>query len=125
MTPLHLRPGQPDLMCLSHLRWNFVFQRPQHLMSRFARDRRVFFVEEPLFDTNEPVLNTAVCPKTNVHVVTPHLPPDVDRNQALERLLIDFTRTYEIQKPIVWFYTPMALEFVPSSIAPSATVYDC
>ena len=28
------------LVCFSHLRWNFVFQRPQHLMSRFAEDRR-------------------------------------------------------------------------------------
>ena len=38
-----------DLVCLSHLRWNFVFQRPQHLMSRYARTRRVFFVEEPIY----------------------------------------------------------------------------
>ena len=40
---------KPDLVCLSHLRWDFVFQRPQHLLSRCARDRRVFFVEEPIF----------------------------------------------------------------------------
>jgi len=39
---------KPDLVCLSHLRWDFVYQRPQHLMSRFARDRRVFFFEEPI-----------------------------------------------------------------------------
>jgi len=37
-----------DLICLSHLRWNFVYQRPQHLMSRCARERRVFFIEEPI-----------------------------------------------------------------------------
>jgi len=41
---------KPDLICLSHLRWDFVWQRPQHLMSRFARDRRVFFVEEPIWE---------------------------------------------------------------------------
>ena len=125
MTTLHLRPNHPDLMCLSHLRWNFVFQRPQHLMSRFARGRRVFFVEEPIFDANEPVLKTAICPRTGVNVVTPHLPAGRDRNQMLEELLIDFVGKHNVHKPILWFYTPMALEFVPSSISPSAIVYDC
>ena len=46
----------PDLVCLSHLRWGFVFQRPQHLMTRFARDRRVFFIEEPVDDSGVPHL---------------------------------------------------------------------
>src|ERR687893_1400594 len=46
-------PSAPDsepvtLICFSHLRWNFVFQRPQHLMSRFARDMAVVFWEEPM-----------------------------------------------------------------------------
>jgi UDP-galactopyranose mutase len=41
-------PSAPDpepatLICFSHLRWNFVFQRPQHLMSRFAREMTVIF----------------------------------------------------------------------------------
>jgi hypothetical protein len=39
-----------DLVCLSHLRWDFVFQRPQHLLTRCAGQRRVFFFEEPVFD---------------------------------------------------------------------------
>ncbi len=38
-----------DVFCFSHLRWDFVFQRPQHLMTRFARNGRVFFIEEPTF----------------------------------------------------------------------------
>lgn len=37
-----------DLVCCSHLRWDFVRQRPQHLMERFAARRRVFFVEEAI-----------------------------------------------------------------------------
>jgi len=94
-------------------------------MSRFARERRVFFVEEPIFDASEPALRTAICPKTNVHVVTPHLSSEIDRNQILEKLLVEFTRAKGIQKPIVWFYTPMALEFFPSSISPAAVIYDC
>src|SRR4051812_42179136 len=42
-----------DLICFSHLRWNFVFQRPQHLLSRFAKKQRVFFIEEPIFEELE------------------------------------------------------------------------
>src|SRR5690606_30965269 len=43
----------PYLMCFSHLRWDFVYQRPQHLLSRFANDCMVYFLEEPMF-TDEP-----------------------------------------------------------------------
>ena len=47
-SPFHQEPTLPrDLVCFSHLRWDFVYQRPNHLMARAARDRRVFFVEEP------------------------------------------------------------------------------
>src|SRR5688572_9091379 len=47
-TPAYPDRDLPALVCFSHLRWNFVYQRPQHLMSRFVRDYRVFFVEEPV-----------------------------------------------------------------------------
>ena len=47
-------PGRAeDVICFSHLRWHFVYQRPQHLLSRCARGRRVFFFEEPVFDSVE------------------------------------------------------------------------
>ena len=48
--------SRPTLICLSHLRWNFVYQRPQHLMSGFARDFDVFFWEEPLDTEAAPIL---------------------------------------------------------------------
>ncbi len=67
-----LRP-ESDLICFSHLRWNFVFQRPQHLMSRYARVQRVFFVEEPVFeDVAEPELSVEA--HDGVSVVVPRLP---------------------------------------------------
>jgi UDP-galactopyranose mutase len=117
---------QPDLICLSHLRWNFVFQRPQHLMSRFAAaGTRVFFVEEPVFDSTEPRLLTSICPRTQVCVVTPHLSTDQERNQVLERLLTEFIKAQNIRKPLLWFYTPMALEFFPQNIDTSGIMYDC
>ena len=117
--------NRSDLICLSHLRWNFVFQRPQHLMSRFARARRVFFVEEPVFDSAQPQLKVTVCPHTNVHVVTPHLNADGNPTRILGDLLKNFIAENGIDKPVVWYYTPMAMEFFPRTVQTSAVVYDC
>src|SRR5215204_6021651 len=85
--------SQPDtLICFSHLRWNFVFQRPQHLMGRFAKNRRVFFIEEPIYDgadfSARPEIKT--CPDTGVVCVTPHLPSHRSRfanEEALKDML--------------------------------------
>lgn len=51
---------RPDLICISHLRWDFVWQRPQQLLSRLAHHYRVLFVEEPVTNTNidKPYLET-------------------------------------------------------------------
>jgi len=118
---------QPDIVCLSHLRWKFVFQRPQHLMSRFAREGRVFYVEEPVFEDTENKLVQAECPRTGVLVVTPHL-NERDRENAdstVQLLLKEFLRTNAIVNPVLWFYTPMALSWVPPSLDAAAVVYDC
>ena len=50
----------PAVVCFSHLRWDFVYQRPQHLLSRFAKHSPLFFVEEPLFDDSQHPGYTAV-----------------------------------------------------------------
>jgi UDP-galactopyranose mutase len=94
-------------------------------MSRFARLGRVFFVEEPVFDSAGSSLQTVTCPQTGVQVVTPHLSSDVDRNGVLTRLLSEFFQQMGIESPVAWFYTPMALEFFPPEISPRAIVYDC
>jgi UDP-galactopyranose mutase len=117
-----------DLFCLSHLRWNFVFQRPQHLMSRFARHRRVFFVEEPVYSENPlAVVESVVCPRTGVVVVTPRLPEKWRANsrQILAPMLGEYLAEHNVRNPIAWFYTPMALELLPASVTPAAVVYDC
>ncbi|MFI5079003.1 MAG: glycosyltransferase family 1 protein, partial [Vicinamibacteria bacterium] len=63
----------PDLVCLGRTRWLAAFQRPQQLMTRYARNRRVFFVEEPIFDdTRETRITVDV--HDGVHVVALHLP---------------------------------------------------
>ena len=114
-----------DLICLSHLRWNFVFQRPQHLMTRFARTRRVFFFEEPIFDHDRTELS--VTHDRNVSVCTPRMPSGLtakEINGKLRRLIDDLHTTYDIERPIAWYYTPMALDFT-RHLSPSATIFDC
>jgi UDP-galactopyranose mutase len=116
----------PDVICLSHLRWNFVFQRPQHLLTRCAREHRVFFVEEPVFDGGiTPHLLMEV--DGPVTVVVPHLPeglPHEDRVAAQRALLDDFIETEAIRDYVLWYYTPMALALT-RHLSPLAVVYDC
>jgi UDP-galactopyranose mutase len=114
-----------DLICLSHLRWNFVFQRPQHLMTRFAKDRRVFFFEEPIFDVAAPELRTSR--EQGVYVCVPHLPRDLSPaavTAEMRRLLYELQIKFKIDHPVLWYYTPMALEF-SRGLTASATVFDC
>jgi UDP-galactopyranose mutase len=116
-----------DLICFSHLRWRFVFQRPQHLMSRFAKARRVFFVEEPIFEAgNEAVFRGTVCSETGVVVVTPYLPESARERSAhlMKSLLRAFMEREQITHYVAWFYTPLALDFA-HEISPLFTVYDC
>jgi len=116
-----------DLVCLSHLRWGFVFQRPQHLMSRFARNRRVFFLEEPVFENVEPHLKSTVCPRTGVRVHTPVLPHGLSPQRIVElqrSLLHALIQNNQIVDYIAWYYTPMAREFAVD-LNPAVTIYDC
>lgn len=115
-----------EVLCLSHLRWGFVFQRPNHLMSRCARDRRVFYVEEPHFDADEPRLDVDRV-DAGLHVVVPHLPEasagdEIDRllNALLQRLV----ERARVTRPLLWLYTPMALRMA-RGLPASGIVYDC
>ncbi|MGH9853614.1 MAG: hypothetical protein ACREBD_27560 [Blastocatellia bacterium] len=117
----------PDLVCLSHLRWDAVYQRPQHLMSRCAFERRVYFVEEPVFSDSIPRLEIS---RRNggVLVVVPHLPLGLSDSEAavLEQslLLDELFLEYAITDYILWYYTPMAIAFT-WHLEPLTIVYDC
>ncbi|MFM7027861.1 MAG: UDP-galactopyranose mutase [Chakrabartia sp.] len=116
---------RPTLVCFSHLRWNFVFQRPQHLMSRFARDFDVFFWEEPMTTDAAPHVAVAVDP-SGVRVLTPHLPDglsDDDRVRAL-RTLLNQALVGQPGDLVRWFYTPMMLP-ISQHLNAAVTVYDC
>ncbi|HKC65621.1 MAG TPA: glycosyltransferase family 1 protein, partial [Pyrinomonadaceae bacterium] len=116
-----------DLVCLSHLRWDFVYQRPQHLLSRFAKERRVFFVEEPIFGDERMHLDVTAR-DCGVHVVVPRLPKELSSKDALDSVLSSMiNRLFEEQKineHILWYYTPMAVGWT-KHLKPSAVVYDC
>ncbi|MHC5743774.1 MAG: UDP-galactopyranose mutase [Nostoc sp.] len=117
----------PDIVCLSHLRWNFVYQRPQHLLSRCAQGKRVFFIEEPIF-SEEPLASLDVNEDSNgVVVVVPHLPQGLTEeaiNADLQVLINNLFAEHNINKYICWYYTPMAIAFT-RHLQPQAVVYDC
>lgn len=115
-----------DLLCFSHLRWNFVFQRPQHLLTRCARERGVLFFEEPIFDAGTPELRLTPQPD-GVTVAVPHLPPGTGEDEAIalqRRLLDELMAQRRAQRFAAWYYTPMALPFT-QQLQPVVTVYDC
>lgn len=117
-----------SLIVFSHLRWNFVCQRPQHLMIRLARRYKVVFFEEPVLSKGSPNLVIST-PAPNVVVCTPHTPFTSsgfhdEQLPALQSLLAAFVAEQLIHDPIVWLYTPMALPLV-SALNPRAVVYDC
>ena len=115
-----------DLICFSHLRWNFVYQRPQHLLSRFMRTNRVYYIEEPFFDSQSDYLDITK-PAENSCVVVPHLREGMqeeDRIAKQKELLANFFIENDIHQYFFWYYTPMALA-VSDHFNPSLIVYDC
>ncbi len=104
---------RPTMIVLSHLRWDFVFQRPQHLLSRAARDFDVIFVEEPIFsDEAVPRLEIGDRPQ-GVRVAQPMLPHGTSEEAAIEaqRAIVDELAAQAGAPLVLWYYTPMALPF--------------
>jgi glycosyltransferase involved in cell wall biosynthesis len=113
-----------DLVCISHLRWDFVWQRPQHLLSRLAQYHRVLFVEEPITKTGETTprldIQKGRSPTSPITVVRLVQPADTDswighgdsRTQVTyEKLLSAYLQQNGYDSPILWLYTPMASHF--------------
>jgi glycosyltransferase involved in cell wall biosynthesis len=126
LTPANTQTSDYDLICFSHLRWQFVFQRPQHLLTRCARKRRVFYVEEPILDDGPARMELTRDP-SGVVVVVPHLPAtssEPERQAEQARLTLELCREQALHDYVLWFYTPMALP-ATSLLSPLARVYDC
>ena len=118
-------PKPPAVICLSHLRWDFVFQRPQHRLTRCARRHRVLFIEEPRDAEGPARLDFAF--RQGVTVLVPRLPSQLptEAASALQATLIrEYLREHRLTDYILWYYTPMALPFT-RGLRPKAVVYDC
>ncbi len=125
---------EPDLLCFSHLRWHFVTQRPQHLLLRAARNRRVFFWEEPVWHNDAELpkssngelgMHLEVLEETpSVWIIRPHMTIGIDSESGQQTLLREFMQRFQVQRFVRWYYTPMALGF-SEDLTPEATIYDC
>ncbi len=118
-----------DIVVFSHLRWNWVYQRPQHLLTRLAKDHKVWYIEEPVtVDTGDRWLQVeGVAP--NVSVVRPRIKAEYpffigDQIPALSELTAQLVSEHRIERPALWLYTPMALP-VARTLNPRAVAYDC
>jgi UDP-galactopyranose mutase len=119
----------PTIVVFSHLRWSWVWQRPQHLLSRLAKRFPVVFIEEPLpceagqvphWGFNRPVPSVLICtPFTTADS------PGFNGSQLNElgTLLDELLEREALHDLIAWLYTPMALPLA-RRIKPLAMVYD-
>ena len=118
---------KPGLICVSHLRWDFVYQRPQHLLSRVAKEREVIYFEEPrLCPTRAPALEISQ-PKPGLTRVVPILPESIGSEEARNsqaRLLERYVTTTQMSRYDLWYYTPMGLT-VTERLSPEVVIFDC
>ncbi len=131
------RAAAPDVVCFCHLTWEFVWQRPQHLLSRFAESSRVFFVEDPCWhhdaaDAEQTTPHLEIKTKENyLRVVVAHLPATLQADPAhaeavQEELLTDYLQREKVVDFVAWYYTPMAVGKSHAIQRRAAvTVYDC
>ena len=119
----------PPLVVFSHLRWDFVYQRPQHLLSRFAEEQAVFVIEEPIHDPDAAPHWERQAPRPQLTVCRPHTPcPEWGFGDAqlphLKVLIERLVGEENLKRCLVWLYTPMALPLI-GVFEPELLIYDC
>ncbi len=120
------RSPMDTLIVFSHLRWNFVHQRPQHVLSRIASRWQVLYVEEPVHGASRLEVSQ---PAPGVTVLRPHTPVDGagfdgDQLDAVATMVKCHLDRHGITRYGIWFYTPMALPMM-HGLQPQLVVYDC
>jgi glycosyltransferase involved in cell wall biosynthesis len=112
-------PADYDMVVFCHLRWEFVYQRPQHLISRLALKRRVLFIEEPVpFSPGEQNTANVLHVSENLTVLQPQVNSIADIKNILP--LYISKRSAEIG----WFYSA-AFECLLPEFSFNTIVYDC
>lgn len=130
-----LHASHLPFIVFSHLRWDFVWQRPQQILSRLAATHPVLFVEEPHFGHSNLSRLDISFPLENIVRVVPQLNDrlrakyDVSMQMVCSLLQLEFQRNPDLAKqfrePAVWFYTPMPSPIVLEEFDPVGVIYDC
>jgi hypothetical protein len=112
-------------VCFSHLRWGFVWQRPQHLLVRATQSFDVVFIEEPVFETGECDRLRVQSDASGVVVVVPVLAlSNAYKAHRLQAELIrDYLRNRQNDSRVLWYYTPAALS-ISADFPRDLTIYD-
>ncbi len=114
-----------DMVVLSHLRWDFVYQRPQHLLSRAARTHRVLFVEEAVagerFRLEQQPRGESL---TVVRPVVPGWMPTEEAESAVAQALRDLVGAWRRTQLVAWHYAVM-MEPLSRGLEPDLVVFDC
>jgi glycosyltransferase involved in cell wall biosynthesis len=122
------------LMVHCHLRWDFVWQRPQQIFSRLAHDHAVLFIEDPVRHDGAAMLDITE-PHPGVVRLVPRLPHDapggVDGECATTIPLIESAlATHPLlqgrfDNAVQWFYSPMSAPAMLGRFGARGVVYDC
>jgi len=121
-----------DVIVASHLRWSFVWQRPQQVLSRIARRHRVLFIEEPIFPAQGDPQPFSPLQQAchNVWVLAPRVAaperpgtPVWQDRASISLQVLEAMRTLQIGRRALWFYTPLP-EFLLEVVRPDIVVYD-
>lgn len=108
-----------DMIVFCHLRWQFVYQRPQHIISRLSSNMKVLFIEEPIhYNKDDSTSGNLIAITEKLHVLQPYV-KDIES-------IIDILPHYIKNKtiPIGWFYSA---SFSPllEQINFETIIYDC
>jgi glycosyltransferase involved in cell wall biosynthesis len=125
-TPIKAGSEKPLLVCFSHLRWDFVWQRPQHLLSRAAKHYNVLIIEEPVFKPGvKPHMDVSDRPQ-GVTIAVPVLPEGLSHEDVLAEqhdLIEELIGREPTGSRVFWYYTPMAMAFT-SDLECDLCIYD-
>ncbi len=117
-----------------HLRWDFVWQRPQQIFSRLAANHPVLFLEEAMASEGEARLEISR-PQENLFRVVPMVPGcqsmsmqaqcEIVRPLLLQALHSAPELAGRFEMPVQWFYSPITAPFFIDRVPSAAIVYDC
>jgi glycosyltransferase involved in cell wall biosynthesis len=107
-----------DIIVFSHLRWEFVYQRPQHIISRLAKKYKVLFVEEPIGQSSPAEKANIISINANLSIFQPR----VDNISDISAVLVKHIKCNKA--PVGWFYSA-AFSPLITNFSFNKIVFDC